>query len=175
MKREQKSETIDSLQEYISECNIGILTDYRGLSVSEISDLRRKLKEANVSYTVVKNSLARFAAERSGIEELTPLFKGPVAVAFGYSDVVEPAKILAEYIRSGVNDNFSIKGGFLKDKILTAEEIRTLSALPSKEVLVAKVMSGMQSPIYGLVNCLAGPLRGFMGLLQARIQQLEGE
>jgi len=175
MKREQKAETIDSLQAHISECNIGILTDYRGLSVSEISDLRRKLKEANIDYTVVKNTLARFAAERSGMEELTTLFKGPVAVAFGYGEAVEPAKILAEYIRSGVNENFSIKGGFLKDKILTADEVKTLSTLPSREVLIAKVVGGMQSPIYGLVNCLAGPLRGFMGILQARIQQLEGE
>jgi len=175
MKREEKTEIIDRLQGLITECSIGILTDYRGLSVSEISDLRRRLKEAGINYKVVKNTLARFAAERSGMEEVAGLFKGPVAIAFGYGEITEPARILADYIRSAANENLSIKGGFLGDRLLTPEEVNTLSTLPSKEVLIAKVIGGMQSPVYGLVNCLAAPIRGFIGLLQARIQQLEGE
>jgi large subunit ribosomal protein L10 len=92
MPREKKAQIIDRLQEVFSKCSIGILTDYRGLSVPEITDLRRKLKEAGIEYKVVKNTLARFAAERAGKDELAGFFVGPVAVALGYGDITEPAR-----------------------------------------------------------------------------------
>jgi len=81
--------------------------------------------------------------------------------------------VLTEYIRT-TKSILGIKGGFLEDRVLTAKEVETLARLPSREVLIAQVMAAMQSPIYGLVNVLAGPLRGMMGVLQARIKQLEG-
>jgi large subunit ribosomal protein L10 len=97
-----------------------------------------------------------------------------MAVALGYGDMSEAAKALTEYIRS-TKSILSIKGGFLTDRVLTAKEIETLAKLPSKAVLISQVMAGIQSPIYGLVNVLAAPLRGMMGVLQARIQQMEGK
>ncbi len=174
MSREKKAQTIDSLQETFSKCSVGILTDYRGLSVSEITILRRKLRESGIEYRVVKNTLARFAAERAGRDDLVSFFEGPVAIASGYGDITEPARILADYIRSSTVE-LSIRGGFLGDRLLTAEDVTTLSTLPSKEILIAKVLGGMQSPIANLVNCLTSPIRGIIGGLQARIQQLEGE
>lgn len=174
MSREKKAQTIDRLQATFSKCSIGILTDYRGLSTPEITVLRRKLRESSVEYKVVKNTLARFAGERAGKDDLVNFFKGPVAIAFGYGDITEPAKILTDYIRTS-QASLSIKGGFLGDRLLTPEDVVTLSTLPSREILLAKVLGGMQSPIVTLVGCLTTPIKGIIGVLQARIKQLEGE
>jgi large subunit ribosomal protein L10 len=172
MPREKKAQIIDSLQEIFSKCSIGILTDYRGLSALEITSLRRRLNESGIEYKVVKNTLARFAAQRADKNELAHSFEGPTAIAFGYDNTVEPAKTLADYIRTSKID-LSIKGGFLGNRLLTSEEVMTLSTLPSKEILLAKVLGRMQSPIIALLACLTAPMRGIIGVLQARIQQLE--
>ena len=174
MPREKKVQSIDRLQEGFSKCSIGIFTDYRGLSTPEMTVLRRRLRELGVEYKVVKNTLARFAAERAGRNDLASVFEGPVAIAFGYGDIAEPARALADYINTS-KASLSIKGGFLSYRLLTSEEVKTLSTLPSREILLAKVVGGMQSPITALVSCLTTPIRGVIGVLQARIQQLEGE
>jgi large subunit ribosomal protein L10 len=174
MPREKKVQIIDSLQEIFSKCNIGVLTDYRGLSTAEINDLRRKLRESGIDYKVVKNTLAQFAAKRVGMNELAGSFEGPVAIAFGYGEIPEPARVLAEYIRTS-KSTLSIKGGFLGDRLLTSGDVETLATLPARDVLISQVMAGIQSPIVALVSVLAAPVRGMMGVLQARIQQLEGE
>ena len=174
MSREKKAQIIESLQEVFSKCSVGILTDYRGLSTAEMTSLRRRLGESGIDYRVVKNTLARFAAERVGKDDLLSFFEGPIAIAFGYGDITEPAKALADYIRTS-KASLSIKGGFLSDRLLTSEDVATLSTLPSREILLAKVLGGMQGPIVTLVGCLATPIRGIIGALQARIKQLEGE
>ena len=174
MPREKKVQTIDRLQEGFAKCSIGILTDYRGLSTPEMTILRSSLRELGIEYKVVKNTLARLAAERAGRNDLVSVFEGPVAIAFGYGDIAEPARALTDYINTS-KAGLSIKGGFLSDRLLTSEEVKTLSTLPSREILLAKVVGGMQSPITALVSCLATPIRGVIGVLQARIQQLEGE
>jgi len=171
--REKKAQIIDSLQQVFSRCSIGVLTDYRGLSAAEMTDLRRRLRESGMEYRVVKNTLARFAAERAGKEELASFFEGPVAIAFGYGDITEPARVLNNYIETS-KVSMSIKGGFLPDRLLTAEDITTLAALPSREILLARVVGGVQSPISALVSYLAAPVMGIIGALQSRIQQMEG-
>lgn len=174
MSREKKIEIIDSLQELFSRCSIAILTDYRGQSANEMTDLRRRLREAGVEYKVVKNTLARFAVQKSGREELLGFFEGPVAIAFGYGDITEPAKALATYIDEN-KAVMTIKGGFMPERLLAKEEVTALSALPSKEALLAMVVGGVQSPISALASQLASPMMGLIAGLQARIQQLEGE
>jgi len=173
MSKEKKSQIIDSLQETFSKCSIGILTDYRGLSALEMTGLRGKLRESSIEYRVVKNTLARFAAERTGKDKLVNCFEGPVAIAFGYGDITEPAKALSDYINTS-KASLSIKGGFLGDELLTSEDVTSLATLPSREVLLARILGGLQSPIANLVNCLTAPMREVIGALQARIQQLEG-
>ncbi len=173
MSKEKKTQIIDSLQQLFSQCSIGILTDYRGQSANEMTQLRRRLRESGIEYKVVKNTLARFAAQRAGREELLSFFEGTVAIAFGYGGITEPAKALADYIETS-KASMSIKGGFLPDRLLTKEEVTTLSTLPSKEVLLSRVLGGVQSPISALVSQLAAPMRGIIAGLQARIQQLEG-
>lgn len=174
MSREKKAQIVDALQEEISGCTIGVLTDYRGMSNAEITALRRRLQQSEGAYRVVKNTLARFAAQKADRADLAPLFEGPVAIAFGHGEATTVAKALADFIRTA-GTTVSIKGGFLKERVLTAQEVNRLATLPSREVLLAQVFGAMRSPIYGLVSCLAGPLRGLMGVLQARITQLEGE
>lgn len=174
MSKEKKAQIIERLQEVFSGCKVAILTDYRGLSTAEMTALRRKLGESGIKYQVVKNTMARFAVQRAGRDDLLELFEGPIAIAFGYGGIVEPAKILADYINTSKVE-LGIKGGFLPDRLLTAEEVTTLSRLPTKEILLAKVVGGMQAPLYALHSYLSAPLRGLAMILQARIRQLEGE
>jgi len=171
--REKKTQIIDGLQEAFSECSIGILTDYRGLVTSEITNLRRRLQDTGSEYRVVKNTLARFAAERTGKSELAASFDGPVAIAFGYGDIAIPARVVADYIRDS-KASLTIKGGFWGERLLTSAEVMTLSTLPSREILLAQVLGQMKSPVSALLGRLTTPLRGLTGVLQARIKQLEG-
>ena len=173
MSREKKAQIIDQLEEIFAASSLGILADYRGLSAPELTRLRRSLRERGVEFRVVKNTLARFAVERAGKDELVGFLDGPTALACGHGDVTEPAKALADYIRTS-KITLNIKGGFLGDRLLTAEEVLILSALPSREILLAKIMGGMQAPILILLSHLTAPVRGLMGVIQARIQQLEG-
>jgi large subunit ribosomal protein L10 len=172
LSKEKKGQIIDELQDEFSRCNIGILTDYRGLSNSEITTLRRRLQDSDGAYRVVKNTLARLAAEHIDRAEVADYFTGPVAIAFGYGEITSTARVLMEYVRSA-GTTVSVKGGFLPDRLLTAQDITTLATLPSREVMLARVVGGMKSPINGLVTCLASPLRGLAWVLQARISQLE--
>ncbi len=172
--KEKKAIVIDHLKEEFAKSSIGILTDYRGLTGPEMTALRRRLREAKVEYKVVKNTLARFAAERAGIAELAKLLEGPVAIALGYGDITAPAKALLDYIRT-TRSILAIKGGFTNHKLLSPADISTIYELPPREVLLARVLGGMQSPISTLVGVLSAPLRDFMGVLQGRMKQLEGE
>ncbi len=172
--REKKARIIDQLEEAFRKCNIAVLTDYRGMSTAEITALRRKLQDSGSQYHVVKNTLARFAAERLGWDDPGSAFEGPIAVAYGYGDISVTAKIIADYVRD-IKENLSIKGGFLNGRAITDGEVITLSTLPSREILLAKVLGQMKSPVATLLGCLSSPLRGMMGVLQARIKQLEGE
>ncbi len=174
MSREKKTQIINSLQETFTKCSIGILTDYRGLATPEMTTLRRRLQESDSEYKVVKNTLARFAAARAGKDALASSFEGPIAIAFGYGDIAAPAKVLAGYIVES-KASLSIKGGFWGDRLLTSEEVMTLSTLPSREILLARVLGQMKSPVSALLGCLTTPMRGIIGVVQARIKQLEGE
>ena len=173
MPTEKKTKVIENLEQLLSRCTIGIMTDYRGLSAAEMNELRHRLREAGVEYRVVKNTLARIAAQKMGREELTSFFDGPVAIAFGYDDILAPARVLAGYIQD-TKSVMSIKGGFLPEKLLTSDEVMTLSAIPSTEALIARILAEVQRPIVALVSYLSAPMQGLVGVLQARIQQLEG-
>ena len=174
MNREQKAQVVFELKEAITKCSTGILTDYKGMSSNELNILRRKMRELDIEYRVVKNTLARFAAEKADKDFLVGSFEGPVAIAFGYGEVVEPAKALMSYIRAS-DSTLNIKGGFLGDRLLSEDEVKTLAAIPPREVLIAQVLAGMQGTVVALLNCLTHPLREISGVLQARIKQLEGE
>jgi large subunit ribosomal protein L10 len=173
MKKEKKQETVKKAEKVIGEAKVAVVTDYRGMTVSDMNKLRRKLKEAGVEYRVVKNNLAAIAAKNAGKEDLGKLLIGPSAVAFGYADEVAPARLLTEYIRT-TKPPLSIRGGLLQNRVLSPEEVGTLAAMPSREVMVARVVGQMKSPLYMLVTVLNGNLAGLTRVLQARKEQLEG-
>lgn len=173
MSREKKAQIIDEVAESFKKSRVGVLVDYRGLAAAEMGTLRRKLKEAGVEYRVVKNTMSRQAAQKLGRNDLAGLFQGPVAIAFGYGDEAQVPRLLDEHIRI-TRSRLTIKGGFLGERPLTAADVVTLATLPSREVLIARVMGGLQSPIAALVSVLSSPIRGFAVVLQARMKQLEG-
>jgi len=172
MRLEQKKETVSELADKLARATIAITTSYSGLTVAQMTELRRRLRQEQIEYRVVKNNLARFAAEQTGREGLTSVIQGPTAIAFGYGDVVAPAKTLLDYIRS-TKIELGILGGLMEDRVLSAAEVTALATLPSREVLIARVLSGMQGSIYGLVNVLNANIVGLVYLLNARKQQLE--
>ena len=172
-KKEEKAKVIDELEEEFGKCNVGILIDYRGLPTPEMNVLRRKLQESGNKYRVVKNTLARFAAEKTGKKEVVGSLKGPMAIAFGYSDVSGTARVVTEYVRDS-KVSVSITGGFLGERVLTAADVQTLATLPSREVLIARVLGQMNAPITTLASALASPISGFITVLEGRIKQMEG-
>lgn len=172
MPREEKVTQVNELAEIISASNIGIMVDYRGITAVASTKMRRQMRERQVNVRIVKNTLARLAAKQAGREDLADLFTGPTALLSSTTDEVEPARALSDYLKeSGIE--MEITGGFFPGRLLTVDDIKVLATLPSREVLIAKVLGGMQAPIGGLVNCLASPVRGLMGVLEARKQQLE--
>jgi len=173
MRKEEKKEAVRELAQKLSGCDVAITTNYRGLSVAEMTELRRRLRQAGIEYRVIKNTLARFAAEQAGKEGLTTIIEGPTAIAFGHGDVAAPAKALLDYIRSSKSE-LKIRGGLLDRRVLSAAEVTTLATLPPKEELIAKLLAGMQGTILGLVNVLTANITSFLNLLNARMKQLEG-
>jgi len=173
MLKQKKEQMIDELTKSLSRCTIAIATDYRGLTAKEMVQLRRRFTAMGIEYRVIKNTLTRFAADKADRKQLEPLLTGPVAIAFGFDDVVKPAQVLREHIRS-VGSQLQIKGGILGDKLLTPEDIVALATMPSREVLLARLVGQLQAPIQALHNVLSAPLRGFLYVMQARAKQLEG-
>ncbi len=173
MIRKQKEAVINELAGNLSKCVVAVATDYRGLTAKEMVQLRKQLHQQGVEYKVVKNTLMRFAAEKAGMKGLDEFLTGPMAIALSYDDAVKPAKILVEHIKSA-NSVLKVKGGVLGAKVLTPADVISLAATPSKEVLISQLLGRLKSPVYSLHFVLSSPLRGLVGVLQARAKQLEG-
>jgi large subunit ribosomal protein L10 len=173
MRLEEKKQAVSELAQKLERCSIVITTSYRGITVAEMTELRRRLRQQEIEYRVIKNTLAAFAAEQAGKTELTSIIEGPTALAFGYGDMVVPARALTDYIRSA-KSQLRINGGLVERRVLSAAEIADLATLPPKEVLIARLLIGMQGSILALVNVLNANLTGFINLLVARRNQLEG-
>lgn len=165
MKLEKKKEITQDLHERFSRSRIVILTDYKGMDVGSLTDLRRKLRDAGVEYKVVKNTLLRRAAEGTDVAPLSERFTGPSAVAISYSDPVAPAKVLTDFAKS--NDKLEIRSAVLHGKVLEFSDIKALSALPPREVLLAQVLSVMNAVPTSLVRVLSAVPQKFLYLLQA--------
>jgi len=166
-----KEQQVAAIADQLSRAKVTVLADYRGLSVSEITALRRRLREANAEFHVAKNTLTRRAAERLGCGELVPYLVGPTGLALGYGDEAALAKAMSEFART--SRILTLKAGLLGSRVLAAEDVGRLADLPSREQLIAQVVGGVQAPIAGLVNVMSGTLRSLVGVLEARRQQLE--
>ncbi len=166
---EQKKAMVEEMSQKLSQAAAGVFVDYRGLTVEEDTKLRNELRAAGVEYKVVKNSILKFAAEQQGLNELDPFLNGPTAVALCESDAVAPAKVLSKFAKD--IEALEIKTGFVDGKVIGLDEIKALADLPSKEVLVAKALGGLNAPISGFVNVLNANLRGLAIVLNAIAEQ----
>ncbi len=162
---EQKKAVVESLAEKLSASCAGVVVDYRGITVSDDTKLRKELREAGVDYFVVKNTLLSRAAKKAGIDGLEPVLEGTTAIALSNEDYIAPARILCKF--SDDNKSFKVKSGFVDGKIMPVSEIQELSKLPSREILVAKVLGGLNAPISGFATVLNGTLKGLVVALNA--------
>jgi len=148
-----------------------VLADFRGIKVAQDTKLRRKMREAGVEYSVIKNNMASIAAKEAGIEGLDNYLKGPLAMVSSKNDPVAPAKLISEFIKD--NRIMEIKGGLVEGKVIDADAVKALANLPPREVLIARLLGSMQSPITGFVNVLQGNIRNLVYALDAVRQQKE--
>lgn len=163
-----KEATVAELREELANARTMIVSEYRGLTVKEIAEIRRALRKQDVTYRVVKNRLMRIAAEDSVGEALNPLLVGPTAIAFG-ADEAGTAKAVIDATRP-YNKIVRITGGVLGDKAIDADAVTRLATLPSREVLLAKLAGGMQAPVGTLAGLFAAPLRN-LGYALAQVAE----
>ena len=171
MNLSKKKEIADAMNEKFSKAEIIIVTDYKGLDVVTMNDLRRKLRAENVEYRVVKNSLLVRASEGTDAGMIKEFFKGPTAVALSYEDPVAPAKVLTDFIKT--NDKVEIKAGAMKGRMLDVNAIKALSALPSHEILLGQFLSVMNAVPTSLVRALSDMPRQLLNVLNAIKEQKE--
>ena len=173
MARPEKVEQVDLLTEKLRNAKVAVLTDYRGLSVGQLQDLRSRLRAQEVEYRVVKNTLARRAAVEAGHEDFQDLLKGPVAIAFGYGDLGAPARVLGEFTRQ-TRLKLDIVGGLVEGRVLGPDQVRQTADLPPREVLIAQLLGTLQSPVAQLVGTIQAPMQQLVGLLEAYRDKLGG-
>ncbi|MBC2717907.1 MAG: 50S ribosomal protein L10 [Desulfobacteraceae bacterium] len=171
LNKSEKKQLVEELHQKFTESKIVILTDYKGLDVDTINELRRKLTESNIEYRVVKNTLLIRASEDTDVALVKDQFKGPTAIALSYDDPVAPAKVLSEFAKE--NDKLEIKIGVMSGKLLDINAIKSLSALPSREVLLSQVLSAMNGVPTALVRVLNNVPEKLLYALQAIKDQKE--
>ena len=172
MARPEKVAVVEELKDKLTRAQAVVLTDYRGLNVQDITELRKQLREAGVEYKVAKNTLTTLAANETDLSELTQYLTGPTAIAFGYDEPVSVAKVLSEFART--HKALEIKGGVLEGRVIGADEVQALADLPSREELLGMVARAMQGPIAGMAIALQGIVRSLAYALNAVREQKEG-
>lgn len=146
-----------------------VIADYRGLNVEQVTELRKKLREAGVEYRVIKNTMTRLAARQVGIDGLDEILVGPNAIAFSMEDAVSAAKTLVDFAKDHVD--LQIKAGILDKDLISSEKVEELAQIPPRDVLLSMVLRGFQGPISGLVNVLQGNIRNLVQVLSAIQEQ----
>lgn len=166
---EEKQKIVDEIKQRFENSTGVVLADYRGLTVAEVTRLRAELREAGIEYRVLKNTMVTRAVNEMGLEGLEDVLKGPTAIAFS-PDPVAPAKILVEFSKK--NKELEIKAGVVEGYVVAAERVKDLAEIPSREVLLAQVLAGMQAPLTGMANVLQGPIRK-MGYALEEVRKLK--
>jgi large subunit ribosomal protein L10 len=175
VKKADKELVVADLTERLRTSETLLVADYRGLTMPQIDTLRTKLLESGASFSVVKNTLGRRAAEAAGAEALLTLLEGPSAVAFldADGDMVAAAKALADMARE--SKVLAIKGGVLQGRAMTADEVQSLATLPPVDVLRGQVLAAIIAPVTALLGLVSAPVQNLIGLIDARIEQLEAQ
>ncbi len=169
MARTEKATSIAALRQKLSAARSAVLTDFRGLSVAEITELRRLLRKSAVEYTVVKNTLAKIAIQNTELAGLAVYLEGPTAIAISREDPVAASKLLSTWGRT--RPTFAVKGGMVEGQVVGPAEIVALADLPPRAVLLGRVAGAFQAPLQALANVVAGPVRALASVLDQVRQQ----
>ena len=169
MARPEKTAVVEEIRTKLDDADAAVLTEYRGLSVRALAELRGSLRPANAEYKVFKNRLARRAAEAAGLDDLLPLLEGPVAIAFVHGDAVPAAKALRDFGRT--NPELVVKGGLLGPRLITAAELTALADIPPREQLLAMLAGGFQAPLTKAAGLFQAFTRNFAYGVRALIDQ----
>jgi large subunit ribosomal protein L10 len=171
LKIKEKQQIAEDLRDRLSKSAIIVLTDYQGLDVAAMNDLRRKLRAEEIEYQVVKNTLLTRAAEDSDIALIKDYFKGPSAIALSYDDPIAPAKVLSQFAKE--NSKLEIKVGVMNGQVLDPSAIKALAQLPPREVLLGQFLSALNAIPTSFVRTLAEVPRSFVSVLAAIRDQKE--
>lgn len=164
-----KQDKIEAIKEKVSKAKVAIVTDYKGLSVAEITELRRRLQKENGDYMVTKNTLAKLAVKGTDFEVLTDSFKGPIAIAFGFEDQAAPAKVMAKFIKE--TKKSEIIAAALDGQLLSASDAKALADIPSKEELYAKMLGCINSPATGIAGAVNAVMSSLVRAIDAVAKQ----
>ena len=169
MARPEKTAVVDEIRTKLDESDAAVLTEYRGLTVTELAQLRGTLRPAGTEYKVFKNSLARLAVEAAGLPELVPMLEGPVAIAFVHGDAVVAAKALRDFGRT--NPALVLKGGLLGPRVLSGAEVHSLADIEPRDVLLARLAGGFQAPLVKAAGLFSAFTRNFAYGIKAYVDQ----
>jgi large subunit ribosomal protein L10 len=170
-KKAEKAASVVDLTARLKASSTAVLADYRGMTVGQMRDLRTRLRGGGIEMVVVKNTLARRAAKAAGYDALSDELVGPIAMLFADDDVSGPARILNEYIRA--NRKMVIKAGLLEGQVIKADAVTELADLPSREILLSRLLGAMQAPLGNLASVLQAPITKFARTLDAVRSQKE--
>ena len=171
--RDRKGQIVEEYGKRLERASVVVWAGYKGLTASETQRLRRRLDGVNAEAMVVKNTLMGLAMKRAGLPVSDELMKGNNLVTFVYGDIAPAVKTVADFAIES-REKMAVKGGVVGGRVANAQEVIALITLPSREVLLAQVLGGLQAPVTGLVSVLAGVVRSVMNVLNARAEQLEG-
>ena len=169
MATEAKVRAVGEFSQVLDGASSVVLTDFSGLDVAAVSELRRKCRAAGVNYVVIKNTLAKRAITATSLETLAPMLAGPNAWAVHKTDQVAAAKVVSEFAKD--HAKLKIRGGFVDGRLVSVDQLQALAKLPGREVLLAQVLAGMQAPMAGFAGALNALLRGFATAVDAYAKQ----
>jgi large subunit ribosomal protein L10 len=163
MMKPEKEARVEELAKQLEGKNVVLLSDFTGMDVETATEIRRRFREQSIEFRVVKNTLAKLAAKKVGLDDLVELLEGPNAIVLSKDDPVAPAKILAEFEKK--SDTPKIKRGLVESVLVTEAQIRRLAELPPKEVLLAQIAAGFQAPVAGFARLMHEMLRQLVSVL----------
>lgn len=171
MPRPDKVEKVATIKELFAANQAVMVTEYRGLTVEDMAELRKSLRDSGVELKVTKNTLMRIAVQETEYEPILSLIEGPVALAYIQDDVVKAAQSLVAYARR--NPKLKIRGGLVEGKVVQGPDVRVIATLPPREVMLAQLVGTIKAPLNNLVGVLSGPTRGLVRVLDAIREQKE--
>jgi len=171
MVRPEKVSAVAEIVENLNKSTAAVLTDYRGLTAEEMTELRRGLREGGVNFKIFKNTLATIAAREAGLDDLAEMLVGPTAIAFGFDDPIALAKMLNDFAKT--HDALEIKGGILEKQIIDSAKVEELAKLPGREQLIAQFIGMLNMPLVRLVTALHKPVRDLAVTLGQVVQNKE--